>query len=50
MEHNIYGKEWERALRKYDEFAIRYDQLRKVFEVIQRTNNVDGLINREHSY
>ena len=36
MEHNIYGREWERALRKYDELAIRYDQIKKVFEVIYK--------------
>ena len=33
MEHNIYGQEWERALRKYDELAIRYDQMNKVWEL-----------------
>ena len=26
------GREWEKALQKYDELAIRFDQMKKVFE------------------
>ena len=29
------GREWERALRKYDELAIRYDQMKKVLEQLK---------------
>ena len=29
------GRKWENALRKYDELAIRYDQIKKVFEELQ---------------
>ena len=29
------GREWENALRRYDELAIRYDQIKKVFEELQ---------------
>ena len=29
------GREWEKALRKYDELAIRYDQVKKVFEELE---------------
>lgn len=29
------GREWERALRKYDELAIRYDQMKRVFEELK---------------
>lgn len=36
MEYNVYGREWERALRKYDELAIRYDQIQKVWELFNR--------------
>ena len=32
MNYNVYGTKWEKALRKYDERAIRYDQMRKFFE------------------
>lgn len=32
MNYNVYGTLWEKSLRKYDELAIRYDQMRKVFE------------------
>ena len=35
------GREWERALRKYDELAIRYDQMKKVFEELKLVNKVD---------
>lgn len=34
MQRNVYGKEWERALQKYDELAIRYDQMKKVFKIL----------------
>ena len=32
-----YGREWERALQKYDELAIRYDQIKQVFQVLETT-------------
>lgn len=31
-----YGREWERALRRYDELSIRYDQMKKVIDVIDK--------------
>jgi hypothetical protein len=36
MGQNVYDKKWERALRKYDELAIRYDQMRRVFEILDK--------------
>ena len=35
------GREWERALRKYDELAIRYDQMKKVFDELKLVNKAD---------
>lgn len=40
MTNNVYGQKWERSLRKYDELAIRYDQMKKVFDVLDRDKQV----------
>jgi hypothetical protein len=32
------GREWEKALQKYDELAIRWDQMKKVMELINSVN------------
>lgn len=29
------GREWQKSLREYDELAIRYDQMKKVFEELE---------------
>lgn len=41
MQHNIYGKKYEQSLRKYDEYAIRYDQIKKVFDLLEIEADVD---------
>lgn len=36
MEHRTWGgREYEQALRKYDELAIRCDQMKRVIELLQ---------------
>lgn len=30
MEQNYLDRNWERAIQKYDEYAIRLDQMRRV--------------------
>ena len=35
------GSEWEKALQKYDELAIRYDQMKKVFEELEISQLID---------
>lgn len=39
MEDESCGREWERSLQKYDELAIRYDQMNRVFDLLFGTNN-----------
>ncbi len=39
--NNVYGQKWERSLRKYDELAIRYDQMKKVFDVLDRDKQAE---------
>ena len=36
MGEKLYCKEWEKSLHKYDELSIRYDQLKKVFELLDK--------------
>lgn len=36
MNQNIWNREYERALQKYDELAIRLDQMRKVLKILNR--------------
>lgn len=36
-----YGREWERTLRRYDELAIRYDLIKKVFDLLGLDHDID---------
>ena len=35
MEHNTLDRKWERAVQKYDEYAIRLDQMNKVMKLFE---------------